>query len=224
MAGYPHQWGVIGIQMDRMRMILPLAWLIRVDDTIEHRQWLRMIVEDLGQDEKTGAIPDRTEPETTKFGGGHFKTPKSNKEYGASEAPIIQSDGDPITDLLYAINFAFSGLREAAAATGDSYYKAKEDKLAKFLCRVQIRSEVHPELDGAWFRALDYNRWEYWGSNADAGWGAWCIETGWKQSWITITLALRQLNTSFWDFTANSNIKEKFEPLRRQMLPISERN
>ena len=31
------------------------------------------------------------------------------------------------------------------------------------------RSEAHPELDGAWFRAFDFKRWEYFGSNADAG-------------------------------------------------------
>ncbi len=219
MAGYPQRWGVIGIQMDRSRMILPLAWLVRVEDTPGHRSWLRTIVEDLNQDVKTGAIPDRIEPGTTNFGGGHYRTPQSNEEYGTAEAPIIQRDGDPCSDLLYAVNFAFLGLREAAAVTGDPYYKDAEDRLAKFLTRIQIRSEAHPELDGGWFRAFDFKRWEYWASSADAGWGAWSIETGWSQSWITITFALRQLNTSFWDMTRDSNIKQQFDPLRLQMLP-----
>ena len=62
--------------------------------------------------------------------------------------------------------------------------------LAEFLCRIQIRSEKHPELDGGWFRAFDFKRWEYWASNGDAGWGAWSIETGWTQSWITAVLGL----------------------------------
>jgi len=66
----------------------------------------------------------------------------------------------------------------------------------------QIRSETHPELDGGWFRAFDLKRWEYWASNTDAGWGAWSIESGWSQSWITTVLALRQLNTSLWDITS----------------------
>ena len=29
-----------GITMQRARMLLPLAWLVRVDDTPLHRQWL----------------------------------------------------------------------------------------------------------------------------------------------------------------------------------------
>ena len=33
---------------------------------------------------------------------------------------------------------------------------------------------------------------------ADVGWGAWAIETGWTQAWITSVLALRQMRTSFW--------------------------
>jgi len=95
------------------------------------------------------------------------------------------------------VNFAFVGLHEAAMVTGDSYYKDAENKLAGFLFRTQIRSETHAELDGGWFRAFDLKRWEYWASNTDMGWGAWCIESGWSQSWISTTvLALRQLNTS----------------------------
>ncbi len=220
MSGYPQQWGVTGIQMDRTRMILPLAWLLRVEDTPEHRTWLHMVVEDMDQDMKTGTIPERIEPETSKYGGGHYKSPQSNEAYGTTESSIIQRDGDACSDLLYAVNFAFAGLHEAAAVTGDKYYKEAEDKLAKFLCRVQIRSEALPEWDGGWFRAFDYKRWEYWASSTDVGWGAWCIESGWSQSWITITLALRQLNTSFWDIARNSNIKQHFESLHHQMLPI----
>ena len=29
--------------------------------------------------------------------------------------------------------------------------------------------------------------------------GAWAVESGWSQSWLTITLGLRQLNTTLWD-------------------------
>ena len=102
--------------------------------------------------------------------------------------------------------------------TGESYYKEAEDKLAEFLCRVQIKSEKQPELVGGWFRAFDIKNWEYWASNTDAGWGAWCIESGWSQSWITTVLGLRQLNTSLWDFTRESRIKEHFNSLRKLML------
>ena len=61
-----------------------------------------------------------------------------------------------------------------------------------------------PEFDGAWYRAFDFRRWDYWASNADVGWGPWSTETGWTQGWITSVLALRQLNTSLWDLSDNA--------------------
>ena len=143
----------------------------------------------------------------------------SNDAYGAAEGNIIQNNGDPATDLLYTLNFAFLGLHEAGAATGDAYYKIPEDRVANFLCRVQVKSEKHPELDGAWFRAFDFRRWDYWASNNDAGWGAWCTESGWMQSWITSVLALRQMKTSLWDLTSPVKLKGDLEKCGRQMLP-----
>ena len=107
-------------------------------------------------------------------------------------------------------------MHEAAAATHDPLYTKAEDALAGFLCRVQVRSEAHPELDGAWYRAFDYRRWEYWASSADAGWGAWSIETGWTQAWIVGVLGLREKKTSLWDLTAGSKIKDHLG----ELLPV----
>jgi hypothetical protein len=50
---------------------------------------------------------------------------------------------------------------------------------------------AHPYLDGAWMRSFDYELWEYWGSSADQGWGAWCVESGWTNAWIAAVLAMR---------------------------------
>lgn len=97
--------------------------------------------------------------------------------------------------------------------------KRAEDRLADFLVRIQARSETHPELDGAWYRGFDFEKWDYWGSDGDVGWGVWCIETGWIQGWITATLALRHLDTSLWELTAGSKIGAPFEEYRKQMLP-----
>jgi len=94
-----------------------------------------------------------------------------------------------------------------------------EDKLAAFLCRVQVRSEAHPELDGAWFRAFEFRRWEYWASSADAGWGAWSVEAGWTQTWITAVLAMRQLKTSLWDFTRDRRMRGPILKHRPLMIP-----
>jgi hypothetical protein len=217
MTAYPDKWiWTNGIQQERAKMLLPLAWLIRVEDTPGHREWLNTIAVDLlaGQD-PNGAIRE----EIGEAGKGGFPPPASNEAYGTSETPLIQENGDAVSDLLYTVDFAFLGLHEAAAATGEQRYIDAEDKLAKFLCRIQIRSEKHPELDGGWFRAFDFKRWEYWASNGDAGWGAWSIESGWTQSWITSVFGLREMKTSIWDFTYGSTIEKNFNGLRMQMLP-----
>ena len=197
-------------------MLLPLAWLVRVDDSAPHRKWLRSMAEELlAQQDACGAIRE----EIANLEQGSYGPPKTNEEYGTSEAPLIQQNGDPLCDLLYTSNFAFIGLHEAAAATDDPFYADAADRMADFLCRIQVRSETQPELDGAWFRAFDFGRWDYWASNADFGWGAWSIESGWTQGWITSVLALRRMKTSFWDLTAGSRIAERFEPLVGVMLP-----
>jgi hypothetical protein len=217
MEAYPEEWRwTNGIQQERARLLLPLAWLVRIEDTPEHRGWLHRVASDLLADQaECGAIREALGPP----GKGTYHPPASNEAYGTNEASLIQENGDPVCDLLYTTNFAFLGLHEAAAATGEPRYREAADRLAEFLCRIQVRSETHPELDGAWFRAFDFERWEYWASNADAGWGAWCVESGWTQGWILVVLALRTLDTSLWDITAGSGIKKPYETYRPRMLP-----
>ncbi|MCE9613864.1 MAG: hypothetical protein K8T26_06275 [Lentisphaerae bacterium] len=217
MAAYPDRWKwTNGLQQERAKMLLALAWLVRAEDAPEHRVWLRRIAADLlAAQDACGAIGEAI----GEAGKGGFPPPASNEDYGTTETPLIQSNADTASDLLYTCNFAFLALHEAAAATGEACYRQAEDRLAAFLCRIQIRSEAHPELDGGWFRAFDFRRWEYWASSADAGWGAWCIESGWTQSWITAVLALRQLRTSLWDVTKDSAIRRHIDGLRREMLP-----
>jgi len=220
MNAYPDRWRwTNGIQQERSRMLLPLAWLVRIEDTPEHRAWLKQMASDLVADQDaSGAL--REEIGDSKMGS--YMPPQSNAQYGTNETSLLQEHGDPVCDLLYTTNFAFLGLHEAASATKDSFYGDAEDKLSQFLCRVQVRSETHPELDGAWFRAFDFDKWEYWASNGDSGWGAWCIETGWTQAWITSVLAMREVKTSLWDLTAGSQIKDHFAKLRAIMLPAAE--
>jgi hypothetical protein len=217
MAAYPEGWRwTNGIQQERAVMLLCLAWLVRLEDTPEHRGWLRTVAGDLlkGQVE-CGAIRE----ELGLPGRGDYGPPVSNAAYGTNEATLLHANGDPVCDLLYTSNFAFLALHEAAAATGEAIYVDAEDRLARFLCRIQVRSETRRELDGAWFRAFDFQRWEHWASNADAGWGAWSIETGWTQGWMIAVLAMRQLDTSFWDLTAGSGVGRHWDAVRDQMLP-----
>jgi len=214
MQAYPSQWDwvVRSGTIERSRLLLPLAWLVRVDDTPEHRRWLRQIAQDLI------ALQDRTGAIREVIGDGGPGIP-SNAAYGTNETSLIQTDGDPVCDMLYSCNFALIGLHEAAAATGDSFYTEAEERLARFLCRIQARSEDHPELDGAWYRAFDFRRWDYWASSADWEWGPWCTETGWSQPWIASTLALRRQKTSLWDLVQKVDLKTPFNRLRPQMLP-----
>ena len=217
MDAYPQDWRwTNGIQQERGRMLLPLAWLIRVDDRPEYRIWLKRLANDIEKcQDKTGGIRE----ELGALDHGDMAPPKSNEAYGSGEAPLIQENGDPVADLLYTCNFTFLGLHEAYAATGDVQYKRMADKLADFLIRIQVKSEKHKNLDGGWFRAFDYRQWEYWGSNADSGWGAWSIEVGWTQAWIPSVLAMRELNLNLWDISKNSNVNKDFDRIRKQMIP-----
>ncbi|MBN2293474.1 MAG: ThuA domain-containing protein [Pirellulales bacterium] len=210
MKAYPN-WSLEAnrVEQERCRMLLPLAWLVRVEDTPEHRKWLDKIaryVIDL--QDASGAIPQIP---------GHVVT--SNENYGTNECALVHETGDPATDALYSINFAFIGMHEAAAATGDVRYDKSASKMADFFIRTQTTSEVHPELDGTWYRGFDFKKWDYWASDGDAGWGVWTNEIGWTHSWITATLALRQMKTSLWEYSADSKIKRHFDKWRRQMLP-----
>lgn len=217
MMAYPDKWQwTNGIQQERARMLLPLSWLVRVEDNTEHREWLRRIAKDMIEDQDScGAIRE----ELGDMLLGSYPPPRSNEEYGTNEASLISQNGDPISDLLYTTNFAFLALHEAASATGEDFIIEAENKLAEFLCRIQVSSEKHPELDGAWFRAFDFGKWDYWGSNADAGWGAWSIESGWTQGWIVAVLAMREMGTSFWELTENSGVGKYFDKYRQSMLP-----
>ncbi|MBK8881633.1 MAG: hypothetical protein IPN67_04395 [Bacteroidales bacterium] len=217
MKAYPSEWRwTNGIQQERGRMLLPLAWLIQVDDRPEYREWLKMIASDMEKcQDVTGAIREELGP----LDHGDMAPPVSNETYGTGEAPLIQTNGDCVSDLLYTCNFTFLGLNEAYAATGDDQYKRMADKLADFLIRIQVKSEKHTELDGGWFRAFDFNQWEYWGSNADSGWGAWSIETGWTQAWIPTVLAMRVMNENLWDLSAKSQVNKNFEQIRHKMMP-----
>lgn len=201
MESYPDKWKWgSSMQTQRARMILPLAWLVRVEDTEEHRQWLDKMVHEITKyQDESGAIQEELGK-----GKGMFKSLSKNEDYGTDEGSLIFRNGEKAACMLYTCNFALFSLNEAYTATGK--YKSVVDKLSDFLTRVQVSSKVHNDLDGAWFRGFDYGRWDYWASNSDAGWGTWCTLTGWIQSWIVTTQVQIEQKQSFWDVTKNSAI------------------
>lgn len=211
MKAYPGGWRWQD-SLERGRMLLCLAWLVRLEDTAEHRALLKTVADDLlKRQDACGAIREWLDRDTA-----DPRLPKSNEAYGTGETMLIARDGDPASDQLYTTGFTLLGLHEAVAATGDVSLKKAEDKLAEFLCRIQIRSPEFPWLNGAWFRAFDDRRWEFWASSADIGWGAWSVEAGWAQSWSAATLGLRQQRTNFWDATKNERLKKILPSVKAQ--------
>lgn len=212
MAAFPKQWRW-NDNIERARMLLCLAWLVRVENTAEHRQWLRQVADDLiSIQDKCGALQEHF-----RGTGGGYQIPNSNDAYGTSESPLIQENGDPVSDQLYVTGFALLGLHEAAAVVNDESIKTAENKLAEYACRIQNKSETLPWLAGTWFRAFDFKRWEAWASSGDAGWGAWSEEAGWGQAWTAAALALRQAHTTLWDITAKAQIASKISTVRLTM-------
>jgi hypothetical protein len=214
MSAYPKGWRW-GDNLDRCRMILPLAWLLRLENTAEHREWLRRIAGDmLKYQQPSGALAEAVNEQG---GGGHFHVPATNEAYGTGETPLIQRNGDPVSDQLYTGGFALLGLHEAAAALDDPSLRKAEDRLAEYLCRIQVRAPRHPYLDGAWFRGFDFGRWDYFASSGDIGWGPWCVETGWAPFWGLSTFALRQQRTNLWDLIGALPLREHSAAVRAEM-------
>lgn len=209
MEAYPEKWlWGSSMQTQRARMILPLAWLVRIEGTEQHRQWLdKMVNEILKYQDESGAIQEELGK-----GKGMFKALNSNADYGTDEGSLIFRNGEKAACMLYTCNFALFSLNEAARATGNSKYKEAVHKLSDFLTRIQVQSTRHKDLDGAWMRGFDYGRWDYWASNSDAGWGTWCTLTGWIQSWILTSQIQIQQKESFWEVTKNSAIASKAKP------------
>lgn len=219
MKDYPDKWKWgSSLQTQRARLILPLAWLVRVEDTPLHRRWLdEMVREMLKYQDRSGAIREELGK-----GKGMFRELKSNNDYGSDEGSLISQNGQKISCMLYTNNFAVFSLHEAALATGNKGYLQAVNKLSDFLTRIQVQSSRHKDLDGAWFRAFDYGKWEYWASNSDAGWGAWCTLTGWIQSWIVTTQAQILQQQSFWDVTKNSGMRTTGTAVIDQMMKKTE--
>ena len=216
MAGYPNDWNwTNGIQQERARMILPLAWLYRVEPTDQHKQWLQFMTEELLKNQVAcGGIREELGDESKSM----FGCTPSNDAYGRTEASLIFKNGDPVADMLYTTNFAFVGLCEAAMATKDPAYIKAVNQMRDFLIRIQVSSDKFKNVDGAWFRAFNYQNWGYWASNADAGWGVWSTLTGWIQSWIVGTQYLLEKNTSLWDLATKKNVSGVAKEVIDQMI------
>ena len=213
MDAYPSKWRW-NDNMERAHMLLALCWLVRLEDTPEHREWTRKVAAGLMEmQDKSGAFRERM----LGTSGGHYQRPRSNEDYGTNETPLMHEKDDPVSDQLYVAGFALLGLHEAALTLKDDKIADASDKLAAYLCRIQNRSDRLPYLNGSWFRAFDFERWEPWASSGDIGWGAWSIEAGWAQAWGAAIIGLRRREISVWDFIAKTEIAKHWDEVNQLM-------
>jgi hypothetical protein len=71
-------------------------------------------------------------------------------------------------------------------------------------------------------RGFDYELWEYYGSSADNGWGAWCVESGWTNTWIAATFGLRRLNRSLLCRENQKHYRQLFPEILKGMQVLHE--
>ena len=204
-----------GASTDWARVLLPFAMLVEVEDTPENRAQLKkMATYFIERMNEYGALPELMGKREL----GKYPSPSCNQDYGKGEAALVQNNGDPVCDLLYTINYGFAGMHEAYMATGDEEYKRACDRMADLLCRIQVRSKEQVKLDGCWMRGFDFGLWEYFGSTADTGWGPWCVETGWTNSWIAMTLGLRQLKRPLLSVRQKEIFKAQAPDIKKEMF------
>lgn len=217
------QW-TNGMQQERAKMIWPLAWLVRIEPTEQHIKWLDTMIGDMMkyQDAKTGALRDAVGEKHE--GEGQFGPFAKNSDYGKHESPVIQENGDPCSDSLYTASFAMVALNEAYAAMasiGNSVLAEKYKQYAKTVSDYHVKIQQvsdNTKYNGVWFRGFDYEKWETYGSDGDAGWGIWCTETGWSQAQISSALSLQTMGTNIWDYTSTTTVDNCFNDVAAIML------
>ena len=170
-----------------IRFLLPLIAAYHYTKEQRYRNVIMRIGEFLQEhrDPETGALPE--------WDG---RNPSSNAAYGEDEQSIVQENGDTVTDQLYTIGFAAMFLPMAFQVTGEQLFDDLATGVLDYLSRIQIDDDS--PLSGAWMRSFDFKHWEYSGSNADIGWGPYCVETGWQNAPILIGAMLKLTGREFF--------------------------
>ena len=149
---------------------------------------------------------------------GSARPPQSNAQYGTTESPLEQVNGNPVSDALYTLPFALWGLHEAYLVTNDTYFQTYLNYLTEFLMKSQIlvENEQYSAVNGAWYRAFDFVKWEFFASASDVGWGPTSIESGWTVGEILQAFGMIETRQSFWDVVCLYN----FTQIMNQYIPI----
>lgn len=190
MNAYPKTRRETSESEEMARLILPLAILYGITKNEEHLNWLKRVTDDL--DKYRHPMGGYKEWDT-----GYTAACSRNHK---GECALLAENGDPVADLLYTNNWLPLGFSYAYLVTGDDAFLERWESIASFLASSQMRSDI-PHLDGAWARAFDLDRCENYGMPHDAGWGPYCIESGWTIGEILMGLMFMSVAKS----TKNDN-------------------
>ena len=182
MAKYPNTRRETSETEECCRMVLPLAVLYGITGREEHYCWLCRVVDDLVK--RRHASGGYAEWDTD------YKAACSRNHKG--ECALLANNGDPVADLLYSNNWLPMGFAYAYLVTGERRFFELWCSHASFIASSQMQS-LRPELNGAWSRAFDMDAGESYGMPHDAGWGPYCIESGWTVGEILMGLQFMQL-------------------------------
>lgn len=158
------------------RLVLPLSVMYMATKKEAHKEMLERVVTDL---------------ERMAYGGAYREWDTGYKANCSkkidSECSLLATNGDPVADLLYSVNWLPLGFAFAYEATRDEKYKAKWHSVAEFFIYSQTLSE-NELIDGSWARGYDLDRKENYGVPHDVGWGPCSVESGWTVAEITMGL------------------------------------
>lgn len=181
MRAYPNTTREHSETQELCRLVLPAAWLYEETREARHRDWLYQICADLERfrHEATGAYLE--------WDTG-YKARRGSAPAG-EESSLLSRNGDPVTDMLYSLNWLPVGFAQAYFVTKDPYFDGLWNRIVRFLCGCQLHSP-RPQLDGGWARAYDVNHREVYGLPKDVGWGPWVIESGWTVAEISAGISM----------------------------------
>lgn len=177
MSAYPNTVRETSETEEMARLIFPLAVLYGITKNDEHKEWLERVATDLEKHRHpSGGYAEWDTGYTAACARNH-----------KGECALLAENGDPVADLLYTNNWLPLGFAYAYMVTGNAVYYERWASVASFLASAQMYSDL-PHLDGAWARAFDLDRCENFGIPYDAGWGPYCIESGWTVGEILMGL------------------------------------
>ncbi len=164
---------------EQCRLIFPLAVLYGITREEKHYNMLNRVYNDLQQ---------RKHPS-----GGYMEWDTGYKAVcfnnAEGECSLLSENSDPVSDMLYSINWLPLGFAFAYLVTGEEKFLSSWEDICLFFAKAQITDD-NRLLNGAWCRGIDLNLLEYCGIPHDVGWGPRCMETGWTVAEITMGMLI----------------------------------